>query len=217
MKTLNKILCILICIVIIIGIVIWKKNGFNLELQYSNRNQINLVKNTGINKSDIEQIASEVFGNTRYVVQEVETFDNIISIVAEEITEEQRDSIIKKFNEKYKMDIKASDIEINSIPFTRVIDVIKPFILPGIITFVIILLYYLLRFKSLGWKIILSKTVIIPVVAELLLYSMIAITRIPFGRVAIGCGIALYVIIIALLTNNFENNREKKKVEQQEQ
>lgn len=215
MKTSNKILYILVCLIIIVGIVTWKNNGFNLELQYSTRNQINIINNTGINKTDVEQIASEVFGDTRFFVQKVETFGHAISIVADEITEEQKNQIIEKFNEKYKTDINVKDIETVSIPFTRIKDVIKPFILPGIVTFVIILLYFLIRFKNLEWKAILAKAVIIPVLAELLLYSIIAITRIPFGRLAIACGIGLYVIVISILTNKFEKEREKDLAEKQ--
>jgi len=212
MKTRSKILCILICLIIIIaGIVTWKSNGFNLELQYSNRNQISISNNKGINKSDVEQIATEVLGETRHFVQEIETFGNAISIIADEITDEQKDKIIEKFNEKYETKIKAKDIQVVSIPFTRVKDVIRPFIIPGIITVVIVSLYFLIRFKEFGWKTILLNTVIIPIIAELILYSVIAITKIPFGRVAIACGIGLYVIIIAILTNIFENQKENNK------
>lgn len=217
MKTRNKILCILICIIIIVGIVMWKSNGFNLELQYSARNQINISNNKGINKTDIEQIASEVLGGTRYVAQEVETFGNSISIVADNITEEQRKQIVEKFNEKYGTEIKTENIEIISIPFTRVKDVIKPFIIPSIITSIIILAYFVIRYRIIGIKQILAKTVIIPIIAELLLYSIIAIARIPFGRIAVACGIGLYVIIIAILTNKFENDIANKKAESQKQ
>lgn len=217
MKTRNKVLCILICIIIIVGVVMWKNNGFNLELQYSARNQINISNNKEINKTDIEQIASEVLGDTRYVVQEVETFGNSISIVADNITEEQRNQIVEKFNEKYESEIKTENIEIISIPFTRVKDVIKPFIMPSIITSVVILAYFVIRYRIIGIKQILVKTVIIPIIAELLLYSIIAIARIPFGRIAVACGIGLYVIIIAILTNKFENDIANKKAESQKQ
>ena len=214
MKTRNKILYILVCLIIIAGIVTWKNNGFNLELQYSTRDQINISNNTSIKKEDIEQITKEVLGDTRYFIQEVKMFGNSISIVADKITDEQKNQIVEKFNEKYETDIEAEDIETVAIPFTRVKDVIKPYILPGITTLAIIVVYALIRFKTLGWKNILSKLVIIPVLAELLLYSIIA--RIPFGRVTIACGIGLYVIIIAILTNKFENEKEKGKAEQLE-
>ena len=187
------------------------------HLQYSARNQISITNNTGINKTDVEKIALEVLGDTRHFVQEVEMFGNSVSIIADEITEEQRNEIINKFNDKYKTKIDKDEIEIVSIPFTRIKDVIKPFIIPGVITFLIVLAYFLIRYRSLGVKQILSKIVIIPVTAELLLYSIIAIARIPFGRIAVATGIGLYVIIIGILTNKFEKDIEKKIAEKQDQ
>ncbi|MCI9063596.1 MAG: hypothetical protein HFJ17_03220 [Clostridia bacterium] len=217
MKTRNKILYIVICLVIVIGIVMWKNKGFNLELQYSARDQINISNKTGINKDEVNQIVSDVLQNSRYFIQDVETFGNAISIVADEITDEQKNQIIDKFNEKYGTDIKGEDIEIVSIPFTRIKDAIKPYILPGIVTTVIILLYFGIRFKDLKISKVILETVIDIILSELFLFSVFAICRIPFGRVAIALGIGLYAIVIAILTEKFENEREKKIAEKQEQ
>ena len=215
MKTLNKIIYIISCLIIIAGIIVWKNKGFNLDFQYSARKQINISNNTGINTDDINQIVSEVLGNTKYSVNEVEIFKNSIVITAKDITEEQKNEIIKKFNEKYGTDIKGENIDIISIPFTRIKDIISPFILPGIITLAIIILYFLLRFNKLGFIKILLKTVIIPILSELLLFSIIAITRIPLGQITIACGVGLYVIVITILTSIFEEQREKKIAEEQ--
>lgn len=215
MKLANKIIYVIFCLIIIAGIIVWKNKGFNLELQYSARKQINITNNTGINIDDINQIVSEVLGNTKYSVNEVEIFKNSVAITAKDITEEQKNEIIKKFNEKYGTDIKSEDIDIMSIPFTRVQDAIKPFTLPGIVTIAIIIVYFLIRFSKLGVIKILLKTVIIPILSELVLFSIIAITRIPLGQIAVACGVGLYVIVIAILTNIFENQREKKIAEEQ--
>ena len=209
MKTLNKIIYIISCLIIIAGIIVWKNKGFNLDFQYSARKQINISNNAGINKDDINQIVSEVLGNTRYSINEAEIFKNSVAITAEDITEDQRNEIVNKFNEKYGKDI-------TSIPFTRVQDAMKPFILPGIITIAIIIVYFLIRFSKLGFIKILLKTVIIPILSELVLFSIIAITRIPLGQIAVACGVGLYVIVIAILTSVFENQREKKIAEEQE-
>lgn len=215
MKTKKIILYIIICLIIIAGVVVWKLAGFNMELQYSSRKQIQLTNQTGIEISDIEKIASEVLGNTKFMIQPVETFGNAVSIVAEDMTEDQKNSIVEKFNEKYysgdsENKINSDDIKIVSIPFTRVKDVIKPYILPGIITLILVTLYFAIRFKKLGWKKMIAKTLVIPVVVEALMFSIIAITRIPFGRVTIILGIALYIMTIFILTNKFENERTKK-------
>ena len=217
MSTIKKVLYIVICIIIIAGIIVWKNNGFKLELQYSARNQINISNNTGININDVKQAVSEVLGNKRFSVQEVETFGNAVSIVSDEINEEQKNQIIQKINEKCQTDIDSNNIEIESIPFTRVKVIIEPVIIPGVIITIILLIYFLIRYKALSLKIILTKIVIIPVMVELLLYSVIALTKIPFGRLAIACGIGLYVITIAILSNSFENKREEKIVEKKDE
>ena len=215
MKIKTIIITILVCLIVIVGIIIWKNFGFNLELQNSTRNQIYISNTTGINKKDVEEIIQDVLGNQKYFVQEVETFGNTVAIVAEEINDEQKEQIVKKFNEKYETKIDSKDIETVTIPFTRIIDIIKPFIIPGIVTFGIVLIYLIFRFKSIGLKEVIAKIVITPIIGELLLYSIIAITRIPFGRIAVACGIGLYVIIIAILTNKFENIMENKDAEKQ--
>lgn len=208
MKTKNIIIYIIICLIIIAGIAVWDSKGFNSELQYSSRYQIEISNNTGIEKSDIEQIASEVLGDKRYFVQEVETFGNYVTIVSEEITEEQKNEIVQKFNDKYQTEVNSDDIAIKYIPFTRVKDVIKHFVFTGVITLGIIMIYFLVRFRNLGWKFIIFSTLFYPVIAEILMYSIMAIVRIPFGRLAIALSIGLYIAVVIVLTCIFENKRK---------
>ncbi len=209
MKTKNIILYIIICLIIIAGIAVWDSKGFNAELQYSSRYQIQLSNHTGIETSDIEQIASEVLGDTRFFVQRVEKFGNSVSIIAEQMNEEQKNQIIEKFNEKYEHDLDADNVELIYIPFTRVKDVIKHFLVPGIITLGISIVYFLIRYRKLNWKIVLAKTILAPVIAELLMFSIMAVVRIPFGRISIALSVGLYVAVIAVLANMFENQRIK--------
>ena len=48
-----------------------------------------------------------------------------------------------------------------------------------------------------------------PIVAELLYYAIIAITRIEFGRIQNSIAIGIYVAIIGALTVIFQNEKEK--------
>ena len=112
MKTKNLIIYILICLIVIAGIAVWNAKGFNTELQFSSRKQIVLSNYTGIEISDIKSIVSEILGNTEYIIQPVETFGNSVSIVARDITEEQKTKIIEKFNEKYKTELKSDNIKV---------------------------------------------------------------------------------------------------------
>ncbi len=210
MKTKNIILYIIICLIVIAGIAVWDSKGFNTELQYSSRYEITLANHTGIDISEIENIANEVLNGKRHFVQKVEIFGNAVAIVSEEITEEQRNKIVEKFNEKYKdIELKAENVDIVYIPFTRIKDVIKHFIIPGITTLALVLVYFLIRFKTIGWKQIVLKTIFVPAIAEVLMYSVMSIVRIPFGKLTIALGIGLYIAIILILTCIFEEKRNK--------
>lgn len=209
MKTKHLIIYIIICLIIIAGLAVWNTKGFREELQYSNRAQIGLSNYTGIEISDIEEIASEIFGNEKYFIQRVENFGNSVAIVADSISEEQRNEFVTKFNEKYGTELKNEDVEIVSIPFTRISDAIKPFIAPGIATLVLITIYFMIRYKNLGVRKVLLTTVAAPVVAELLMFSIMSMTRIPFGRLPISIGITLYILVILVLTVSFENKRNE--------
>ena len=54
-----------------------------------------------------------------------------------------------------------------------------------------------------------EKTILYPIIAEILMYSIMAIVRIPFGRLAIALSIGLYFVIILFLTCIFENKRNE--------
>ena len=209
MKNKNIIIYVIICLIIIAGIAVWEAKGFRTEMQFTPRKEIELTNYTGIDVSDIEAIASEALGNTRFMVQRVETFGNAVVIVAKDITEEQRNNIVTKFNEKYGTELKSENIEIVSIPFTRIKDVIKRFIAPGIISLILVLAYFVIRYKNIGWKKVTLKTLITPVVAELLLFSIISIIRVPFSRLTVSLGVGTYISIIIVLTIMFENQRNK--------
>lgn len=209
MKNKNLIIYIVICLIIIAGVAVWEAKGFRTEMQFAPRKQIELTNYTGIQISDMESIASEVLGNTNFMVEPVETFGNAVVIIAKDITEEQRNDIVTKFNEKYSTDLKSEYIEIKQIPFTRIKDVIKRFILPGIITLAMVLIYFVIRFRKIGWKKVTIRTLLLPAVAELLLFSIISIVRMPFSRLTVALGIGLYIISIIALTVMFENDRNR--------
>ncbi len=211
MKTKNIILYVIVCLIIIAGVWVWDAKGFNKELQYSSRYEIFLSTHSEINVNDVKEIASQVLEKTRHTVQKTEIFGNAVTIVSEKMTEEQKNKIIEEFNKKYQdSELTSDNVDIIYIPFTRINDIVKHYIVPGIISTVIVLIYFVIRFiKSLGWKEVILKTLLVPTVAELLLFSLISITRIPFGRLTISIGMGLYVSTILLLTCIFENKKNK--------
>lgn len=209
MKKNKKIIYIITALIIIIGIIMWYLIGFNKELQYSKRNQIQISNQTSIELNDVKDIAKEVLGNVRQTVYPVEIFGNYVLIEADEITEEQKTQIIEKFNEKYSTEIEADDVEIINISATRVRDIVKRFITPGLITLIIILIYFIIRYRKMNKKEVILKTIFVPIITQLVFYSIIAICRIPLGKVTTAISVGLYVINIGILTNYFENNKKQ--------
>ena len=209
MKNKNLIIYIILCLIIIAGIAVWEAKGFRTEIQYTPRKQIQLTNYTGIEISDVEEIAREVLGNTVYIIQPVETFGNAVSIVSKNMTEEQRNQIVEKFNEKYNTKLEKEKVEIVSIPHTRVKDILKKYIVPGLITLCILIVYFAIRFSKIGYKKVILKTILIPIVSELVVFSIMSIARIPFSRLAVATGLSVYLISLIALTVMFENKRNK--------
>ena len=208
-KNANKLIYIIIAIIIVIGAIVCGVKGFNIELLYSNRQEIMLSNNTGMDISKIEEISKSVLGSKKVKVQKLERFGNAVEIISTEITNEEKENIIAKVNEEYSADISNDDINIINVPNTRIRDILKPYILPGIITFVVVLLYFIIMYHKIGLKKVLLKGIFIPIITELTYYSIIAITRIPFGRVTSSIAIGLYVISIGALTVCFQREKEK--------
>ena len=207
----KKILYILIAIIIIIGAIVCKVKGFNIESAYKQRQEIVLSQALEIEVSKVEEIAKEILGDKYLRVQKVEQFGNAVEISATEITEEEKEKIVSKVNETYNEDIKNENIDIISVPNTKIRDILKPYILPTIITFSACLLYFVIIYHKIGLAKVLGKGIVFPIAMELLYYSIIAIARIPFGRVTNAIAVGIYVLAIMIITVCFKNEKDKLK------
>ena len=199
----------LIVLIVLAGIVMIAVKGFNFDLKYQDTQRVELYLQTQFEISDIKQITNEIFGNQRVMIQKVEVFEDAVSITAEEITEEQKTNLINKMNEKYGTTTKAEDIEITTIAHTRGRDIIKPYIVPFLIATIIIVIYMMIRYYKLNAFKVLLKTVCMVIYTQIMLFSIIAITRIPIGRLTIPMVLTVYILTLVGCTSRFENNLKK--------
>ncbi len=204
-----KILYIIIAIVIIVGAIVTGIKGFNIELMYSNRQQIVVTNNTGFNIEEVKEIAKSVLEDKKAKVQKNEWFENSVIISSTEISDEEKENIVNKINEKYSSNILNEDVSVISIANTRIRDILKPYILPGIVTFSLVLLYFVIVYNKIGIKKVLLTGILTPIITELVFFAIVAITRIPFGRVTSSIAIGLYIVSIGVVTNFFQNEKEK--------
>lgn len=215
-KNKNIIIGILIAIIIIAGIAVTLTIGLNFDLKYQETKQIQLNLGTEFNIDDIKQITNEVLPGQNVMIQKVEVFEDAVSIVSNNITDEQKQSIIEKINEKYETaEIEADTIEIETIPHTRGRDILKPYIAPFVLATFIILVYMAFRYKKIGSIKTIFKTLGIIILMQLVLFSIIAIARIPVGRVTIPLVLGVYLLTLIGITTNLEKELKTKVSEEE--
>ena len=205
----TKAICLILAVVIIAGIVVMATVGFNIELSMQKNNRIELYLEKDFEISDIKEITNEVFQYKPTVIQKVEVFGDTVSITADEITDEQKQQLVNKVNEKYSLELNADSIEIEKIPNEKIRDLINPYIFAFSLATGLILVYMILKYKKLGMINILVKTLCTIVIAQATLFSVIAITRIPVGRITISMVIVVYLVTLYTLTQNYEKKIDK--------
>ena len=206
--TKNKFVMLIVCLIIIAGVFVYFTKGFNFDMEYAKKDQIVLTNKTGFEISKIEEISKEVLENKEFKVQEVETFKNAVQISAKEITEEEKGKIIEKVNNEYNLEISPENITIKNVSQTRIKDIVRPYILPITISFVLILVYFLICFKKVGVKRVLLKGILFPIFTELTFYSIILACRIPFGSITTALALGIYVSIFTVIATNLKKENE---------
>lgn len=198
MKQRNiKIIVIAIeALVILAGIVIINIMGFNKELRFSQSERIDVYIENEADKAKVKSIVNEVLGDQNNMVQTVEIYQDMVTIRAKEITEDQKNDIVSKLKENYEFKQTAEETTIKTVPATRIVDMYKKYIVPFVVSGGLVLIYMVIRYYKKGiWK-VLARTICMPVLAELFLLAVIAIVRIPLGRFTPVLVIAMYIASI---------------------
>ena len=210
----NKIRNIIILtsiIVIIVGIIITAIFGFNFELLYQDTKKVELYLNKEFKISDIKQITNEVLNNKNVIIQKVEVFEDSVSIIAKDISDEEKNNLVTKINEKYGTDLKSDNIKILSIPHTRGRDIVKPYLLPYLIATLIIIVYMAIRYIKINSLKAILKLIVSLILAQGVLFSLISITRLPISRITMPISIVVYILTLLFVTNNLEKELELNK------
>lgn len=194
MNQRNKkiIISAIIALIILAGIVVVNIFGFYKELRYEESQRIDIYVEQAVDQAKIKDIANEVLG-MHNMVQTVEVYEDMVTIRARSISEEQKNEIVNKVKENYEFEQTADKTDINIVPATRIRDMYKRYVLPFVISGVLVVAYMAIRYYKKGLLKVLANSILIPVVAELLLLSLMAIVRIPIGRFTPVLVIFVYV------------------------
>ena len=199
----NKILVVL-AIIILAGIVVVAALGFNVDFVYKNYNLVDVRIGQDFNISDIKTITDEVLKNKKVDIQKAGVYGDNLAIKVAEISDEEKDLLNTKINEKFGIENTVDDIEVNSVPSFRLRDLVKSYIVVLCIATVFVLIYMAIRFRKIGVSKVVLQTLILTVVAEILYAAVIAITRYPVNRLVMPVGVIIYIAIVTVLTGTFE-------------
>ena len=212
---------ILLGIIIIIGIILTATMGLNLDLMYSSHKSIDINIQKQFENEDVYKIAKEVFENQKVKVQKVELYEDMVSIIVKDATDEQLENLNTKLNEKYELENKKDDMVITNVPSVEISDLVKPYILPVSISFVVIIVYlviYMAINNRVNRKLSIlketSKAILTIIGIELLYLSVFAITRLEINYTTLPIGVIIYAFTTILILMNLEKQykiEEKKK------
>ena len=199
----NKIFVGLAVVILLAGIIvaIW---GFNIDISYKSYNLVDVKIGKDFNIKDIRNITNEVFGKQNVEIQRAGVYSDNIALKVNEITDEQKNNLNSKINEKYGLQNSVDDIQVNYIPSYRLRDIVKPYIIPLVSASVIVLAYMLFKYRKIGFGKVLAQVLGLSIIAELLFAAIIAITRYPVDRLVMPGAIIIYMSILTVLTGIFE-------------
>lgn len=216
MKNNNtKLLAILIAIILIVGVTMIFTKGLTFELKYQDSKKVEINLGKTFEEKDIKEITNEVFGNQPVRIQAIEVYKDAVSITTTEITEEQKSNLVTKINEKYETELNDNDVTIEEVAHTRGRDIIRPYVIPFVISTAIILVCLAIRYYKLNTIKVLAQSAGIIILAQMVLLCIMAITKMPIGIFTIPAILLVYIISTYICTTKFDEDLEKIVIEEE--
>ncbi len=201
---MKKIIYAILILIIIAGIIIIPTIGLRADIIYSENVEIDVYVGKTFERKDIESIVSEVFPDERVIIQEIEMFNDMFSLTLQDNRSEDElntkiEELNNKINEKYGTENTVDDISVTHNSRIRLSDILIPYAVTIGISVVVILVFVGVRYRKLGVIRTLITYLLSIGASELLLLSIIAITRFPINRLVIPVGLVLFVIVVTIL------------------
>lgn len=212
----EKVLYIVLVMLVLIGVIVYKNKGFNLDLTYADRQELIISFQKEIDESKIKDIAKSVLEGKEVRIQNVGRFRTSIQIISTNISDEEKQKIIEEINKEYEIELSDDDINFISVSHSKLTDILKPYIKPAVATILVVLIYSILIYNKIGIVKVALKITVLPIIIELSYYALIVITRLPFGKITNAIALGIYIMSIFGLTIMFQNEKESLNKEQKE-
>lgn len=200
----KKLFYFIILIIIVVDIIITSTKGLNVNLYYGEGDIITFIQDS-MDVSGIKEVCNEVFGKDNFIVQKIEFFNDSYSIKTKEATNDNLTDLCDKLNEKYSTELTFDTFIVNHVANTRIREIVKPYIIPTLMSIILILVIYAVMFKGYKQMIILINNTVI---VQVILYSIYAICRVKVNILSMPVAFSIFIFTtlfttIYLLKNNF--------------
>ena len=205
---MKKVIIALIACIVVAGIAITCVMGLNYELMYSQNTQLDIYIGKEFQDEEVQSIVREVIGQDKKVItQKVEIYEDMVTITVPEITTEQIEQINQKMNEKYGLDNQVEDIQVVHNTKIRGREMVRPYVLPVAISFLIILIVFTILYRQLSMMKVLGNFIGYTFLVQALYLSIIALTRVEVNRFTMPIAIALFAITQLAVAIKLEKKR----------
>ena len=98
-----------------------------------------------------------------------------------------------KLNDKYSKELKTSNLTVEYVSNVKLRNIVEPYLIPMGLTILLVVSYYAIRFKGAKQMLELLKALGI---AEILLFCLHALVKIPFNTLTMPAALILYTLIL---------------------
>ena len=203
----KKIILLGIILLIIAGIVVVALKGVKVSLILQQHEELNVYIGKPTNIKDMKDICKDVFNDKRFVVRNLDVFSDAYSINVESVINEERDELITKVNEKFGVNITIDDISEKNVSNIRIRDIIKPYVKPVLISAVLMAVYVVISFRKESAIKLLGKISGMIILTESVIFSIIAVLRVPLSATMINLMAVIAIIELCLYINKLESKK----------
>lgn len=209
MKINKKIGLLALILLVIAGLVVVILRGFNVSLMARQHESLDIVLGKTFDVRDVRDICDKVFPDKKYVVRVIEVFKDAFEVNIESATDEEKQNLINELNTKYELALTVEDITVRVSSNVRIRDMIIPYIIPVMVSMVLITVYFILRFRKMNALKLLGNFYGLILIPLAVFASVVAIARIPFSSIIVYLMAVITIIEIVLVNAYFEKNYNK--------
>lgn len=177
--------------------------GMNYNLLYGANTQIEMYLENDFELEDIKAIAKETLGKNNIRLLDESKHDILITVKS--ASEEEQNTLISKINEKYGLELSTEDLIVVNNGEMKLTDLIDRYVFPVIVVTLVILAYFIIRYRKLKIEKIVLYTLITIIGMQIALLIIYAIIRIPVNSLTMPISMLIFILSVLGLAEFFDN------------